>query len=83
MEGREEFVIRMYRLTQELPKDSLSNLEDTLSLLCFQLKLREVEMAEETVDNFGNVETNPKLTYTVRKYSKNEDKLARKENKGT
>ena len=42
MESNKEFITRMYLLVNELPKEKIEDYENILSLLSFQLKLRDI-----------------------------------------
>ena len=43
MESNREFITRMYLLVNELPKEKLEDVNNILSLLEFQLKMRDID----------------------------------------
>jgi len=72
LESNKEFVTRMYLLTQELPKNKIEDYENTLSLLSFQLKLREMDIAKEAAHNLSRLVTLSSIQNKAKNYLLNE-----------
>ena len=62
----------MYLLTQELPKNKIEDYENTLSLLSFQLKLREMDITKEAADNLSRLISLSTIYSKSKKYLLNE-----------
>ena len=62
----------MYLLTQELPKNKIEDFEAVLSLLSFQLKLREMDIAHEAAHNLSRLVTLSSIQNKAKNYLLNE-----------
>ena len=54
METNKEFITRMYLLVNEIPKEKLEDYNNILSLLSFQLKMRDMDHINEFVRQLTN-----------------------------
>lgn len=68
MENRKEFVIRMYLLAKEIPKEKIEDYENILSLLSFQLKLREIELIEDAAETLSSLVNRSSIHNSTKKY---------------
>ena len=81
MESNKEFVTRMYLLTQELPKNKVEDFETVLSLLSFQLKLREMDIMAEAGHNLSRLVSLSSIQNKTKNYLLNEIEIFKKQDK--
>ena len=83
LESNKEFVTRMYLLTQELPKNKIEDYENVLSLLSFQLKLREMNIVKEAASNLSRLVNLSSVENKAKNYLLNEIEIFKRQDRYT